>query len=675
MNIGDTLGPYVLVRRIGTGGLGDVWLATGPDGDVALKVVRPDLADRAGFRARLAAEAAAARQAAGPGVVRLLDVETDGPMPYLVMEYLDYPDLAAMVVFRGPLAGTMLETFADSLLEAMARIHRSGIVHRDLKPTNVLVDAEGAAHVLDFGIATGTDLDTDATESMGTVGWRAPEVQRGEPVTVAADVFGWGLLVTYAASGRHPYARDGEADPAALQRNITSGAPNLDGLPDLLRERVRDALSDDVLRRRHTYVPSAFPTHPTEAPDTALPGFVVSVPTTARQRRSGSFVIAGAVVVLFLLIGLVAARRALTNEATTVGADGVVMGIYLTGGRSLDDIPIDRLTHLTYGFLPLTAQGVQPLGADAYRRDVARMATLRSRNGRARMVLGLGGDNAALATASSPDRVTTTARLAVETMRADGFDGIDLDWRSPTPGTSEPQQFVALVLALRSELDRAQPDFKRKLTLGVHVGWLVDDPFNPSAKDQTPPEAADAVDYWEVDADPMRGPWNCTGDASGGGTGFQSPLRPRVGDAFANNGIEPAVEGWRRLGVPSAKIVLMVPFHGRAFVNVPPGPNGDGLGQPCTNTGTSIEDRELSADEIRRAAGGPGPNDHLDVASAAAYRYDATQKVFLTFETPQTIDAKREYASATGLAGLGAWDISQDTTDFSLLRSLCACAK
>jgi GH18 family chitinase len=678
VNSGDLLGRYELVRCVGTGGLGEVWLANGPDGEVAVKVIRAELAERAGFRERLAAEAAAAQQAAGPGVVRLLRVETDGPTPYLVMEYLDHPDLAAMVAFRGPLTGSLLDTFADSLLEAMARIHRAGIVHRDLKPTNVLVDADGSAHVLDFGIATPADPNADnadsaVPESMGTVGWRAPEVQRGEPVTVAADVFGWGLLVAYAATGRHPFARDGGTEPVALQRNIASGAPTLDSLPEPLRNRVRDALADDVLRRRHTYVPSAFPTNPTEAPDTAVPGLTVSAPATPRHRRFGSLVIAGIVAVTFALIALVAVRRASTKAQGPIAAGGVVMGVYLAGGRSLDEVPINRLSHLTYGFLPLTTQGVQPIGPDAFRRDVARLAALRSRNSKARIILGVGGDSATLTEASKPDKVAVTARLAVEAMRSDRFDGIDLDWRTVTAESNESAQFVTLVRALRAELDRVGAAAGRTFTLGVHAGWLVDDPFNPSAKDQTPAEAADAVDYWELDADPMRGPWNCTGDASGGGTGFQSPLRPRAGDAFANNGIEPAVEGWRRLGVPSAKIVLIVPFHGRAFVNVPPGPNGDGIGQPCTNTGTSIEDRELSADEVRRAAGGPGANDHFDTASAAAYRYDPIQKVFVTFESAQSIEAKRAYVQTAGLAGVGAWDLSQDTTDFSLLQSLCAC--
>jgi eukaryotic-like serine/threonine-protein kinase len=762
MQPGMRIGPYTLDRRIGLGGLGDVWLASdgragdGP-GPVALKVIRPEHADRPGFRASLAGEAAAARLAAGPGVVRLLDVSTDGPIAYLVMEYLDHPDLAAAIAFRGPLRGAALDTFSSTLLEAMARIHRVGIVHRDLKPTNVLVEPDGSVHVLDFGIATpASGPSGDSMESAGTVGWRAPEVQRGEPVTVAADVYGWGLLVAYAATGRHPFGTDGTTDPGELQRRMGLAAgPNLSVLPVGQRDRVRDALSTDVVRRRHAYIPTAFPTNPTEAPETALPGSgVASAPASSSSVSRRRVLMGAASVVALLSVGVAVSQRggktsssattrtprttsstsvaagtsttavdtATTIEAglpvveTTVGepsaastvspssvvaspntvplqppsttqpssvstspppvsptGTGVVAGVYLVGGRDIGELPAGVLTHLIYGFVPLTATGVRPIGADAYRRDMTRLAALRVRDPNLHTVLGIGGDAATLVAASSPSSVTASATLAVKAMRADGFDGIDLMWRSPAIGTDEPQRFGALARALRSALDAQAATDARPYTLGVRAGWLVDDPFNLSAKDQTPAEVSEFVDYWEIDSDPMRGPWNCTGDLTTGGTGHQSPLRPRPGDAFVNNGIEPAAEAWRRLGVPARKIVLMVPLHGRAFSDVPPGPNGDGLGQPCRNTGVAIENVELTADQIRRLAGGPGANDHYDAASDAAYRYDSATRVFLTFESAESIAAKRSYAGSQGFAGMGAWDLSQDTSTHTLLSLLCSC--
>jgi eukaryotic-like serine/threonine-protein kinase len=698
MQSGARIGPYLLERRIGIGGLGDVWLARDERGPVALKVIRPEHAARPGFRERLNKEAAAARLAAGPGVVRLLDVSTNGPVAYLVMEYLDHPDLASAISFRGPLRGVALDTFSSTLLEAMARIHRVGIVHRDLKPTNVLVEPNGSVHVLDFGIATPASGDiAESAESAGTVGWRAPEVQRGEAVTVAADVFGWGLLVAYAASGRHTFGTDGVTDPGELQRRIAVAAADLSAVPESQRDRVRDALSGDVVRRRQAYIPTSFPANPTEAPDTALPGAVPvsATPPSAATRRK--LLVGAAGVIAVLSVGAAVSQRNGTSTSaslktappaavTTAPAagpasstlpatprSGVVAGVYLVGGRDIGELPAGVLTHLIYGFVPLTASGVQPIGADAYRRDITRLAALRARDANLHIVLGVGDDSSQLLAASAPNVVSATAKQAVETMRADGFDGIDLLWRSPAIGTDEPKRLGALVRALRSALDAQSAADGGSYTLGVRAGWLVDDPFNVLGKDQTPAELAEFVDFWEVDADPMRGPWNCTGNLDGGGTGHQSPLRPRPGDAFVNNGIEPAVEAWRRLGVPARKIVLMVPLHGRAFSDVPPGPNGDGLGQPCRNTGVAIENVELTTDQIRRLAGGPGPNDRYDAASDAAYRYDPSTRVFLTFETAQSITAKRAYAAAQGFAGLGAWDVSQDTSSYVLLTTVCAC--
>jgi eukaryotic-like serine/threonine-protein kinase len=757
MQPGRMVGPYSLERRIGVGGLGDVWLARDPRGPVALKVIRPEHADRPGFRTRLGEEAATARMAAGPGVVRLLDVSTNGPIAYLVMEYLDHPDLAAALTFRGPLRGAMLETFSSTLLEAMARIHRAGVVHRDLKPTNVLVEPDGSVHVLDFGIATHTSGIVGAVpESAGTVGWRAPEVQRGEAVTVAADVFGWGLLVAYAAAGRHPYGMDGVTDPAELQRRIGAGPPDLSAVPESQRDRVRDALSTDVVRRRHAYIPTAFPANPTEAPETALPGVALVPPGASaaaepsRRRLVAGAAVAAVGVVALLSVGVAVsqrggktsssatARAARTTSSTSAGVSsttldaaaptstaastpssvdptdaseaavppssivaspntvptpvspvtapstnpappasttrlGVIAGVYLVGGRDINELPAGVLTHLIYGFVPLTASGVRPIGADAYRRDVARLAALRARDANVHTVLGLGGDAATLVAASAPGAVAATATAAVKTMRADGFDGLDVLWRLPTIGTDEPLRFVALVRALRAALDKQAAADGRAYTLGVRAGWLVDDPFNISAKDQTPAEVAEFVDFWEIDSDPMRGPWNCTGNVDGGGTGHQSPLRPRPGDAFVNNGVEPAAEAWRRLGVPARKIVLMVPLHGRAFADVPPGPNGDGLGQSCRNTGTAIENVELTTDQLRRLAGGPGANDHYDAASDAAYRYDSATRLFLTYESADSIAAKRAYVTEQGFAGLGAWDVSQDTSTYTLLSLVCTC--
>lgn len=267
-----TLGRYRLGRQLGAGALGTVYLADGPDGPVAVKVIHPQLADIPRFRTRLLREAELARRVAGPGVVRVVDVDAAGAQPYLVTEYLAAPTLHERIRTQGPLAGAALQRFADSLLGALAAVHRAGIVHRDLKPTNVLVADDGSAHVVDFGLAGLADLAPSATEGRGTPQWMAPEVERGEAATVAADVWGWGQLVAYAASGDR-------RDPQAV--------------PEPLRHKVLAAIAPDLDARREAYVPAAFPASALGAvPATDLPA---EQATAARKRKVGAVVAAIAV--------------------------------------------------------------------------------------------------------------------------------------------------------------------------------------------------------------------------------------------------------------------------------------------------------------------------------------------------------------------------------------------
>jgi Protein kinase domain len=251
------VGAYALGEPIGSGGLGTVFAATGPDGAVAVKVLhRPNLAPANGasaaevwenLRTQLAAEIATARHAAGAGVVRILDADLDHDPPYLVMELVAAPNLYERRRRDGPLTGDRLDRFATSLLTAMSHIHLAGIVHGDLKPTNVLVAEDGAAFVVDFGLASravgpspsaqtgqsqgGSEAD-GGPPGRGTPGWRAPEVERGEVPTIASDVYGWGRVVDYAAASN---------------------------LPPTLASKVDAALSSDLARRRAVYVPPAFP--------------------------------------------------------------------------------------------------------------------------------------------------------------------------------------------------------------------------------------------------------------------------------------------------------------------------------------------------------------------------------------------------------------------------------
>jgi len=186
------VGRYRLVARLGAGGMGVVYLAETRDGQpVAVKVLRPELADNPEFRTRFGREVTALTRIQGMCTVRVIEADTEAPKPFLVTEYADGPSLSEYVDARGPLDPQMLYGLATGLAEALTAIHAAGIVHRDLKPSNVLLSQDGPK-VIDFGIAQALDA-TSVTRTgimVGSPGFMAPEQVTGRPGQ-PADVFAW----------------------------------------------------------------------------------------------------------------------------------------------------------------------------------------------------------------------------------------------------------------------------------------------------------------------------------------------------------------------------------------------------------------------------------------------------------------------------------------------------
>ena len=243
-----TLGRYRLLGRIGAGGMGAVYLAETPGRvRVALKVIHPHLAADHTFRTRFAREVISTRRVEGLCTARVLDADVDGPIPYLVTEFIDGPSLAEEVRAHGPLTGERLDALAAGLAEALTAIHGVGLVHRDLKPANVLLATAGPK-VIDFGIAALLD-DTAMTASgvvVGTPTWLAPEQLLDQPVTPALDVFMWGSVVTFAGTANPPFAT---SSPEAYGARVLQAEPNLAGLPAQLAALVTRALAKDPRSR------------------------------------------------------------------------------------------------------------------------------------------------------------------------------------------------------------------------------------------------------------------------------------------------------------------------------------------------------------------------------------------------------------------------------------------
>ncbi|AQZ69654.1 serine/threonine protein kinase [[Actinomadura] parvosata subsp. kistnae] len=243
------IGRYRLLGVLGRGGMGTVHLAEDAAGQrVAIKVINPELSQHEQFRMRFRREADAAQRVRRFCTAAVLEAALDGDQLYVVTEYVPGPNLEEAVRQSGPLRGSSLDALAVSVATALTAIHAAGVVHRDLKPSNVLLSPVGP-RVIDFGIARALDTlggVTGTGEIVGTPRYMAPEVLRGDPVSPACDVFSWGTLVAFAASGRAPFG--GDTLPAIVYQ-VLNTEPNLDAVEPGLRELVAAALRKDPAAR------------------------------------------------------------------------------------------------------------------------------------------------------------------------------------------------------------------------------------------------------------------------------------------------------------------------------------------------------------------------------------------------------------------------------------------
>ncbi|MFE9101871.1 protein kinase domain-containing protein [Actinomadura geliboluensis] len=239
------IGRYRIEAKIGEGGMGAVYLGRDEAGRaVAVKVVRAELAGDRTFLARFHDEAANAQRVASFCTAQVLEHGEDLGLAYLVTEYIDGPSLLEHVAEKGALSPGMLHGVAVGVAAALVAIHSAGLVHRDLKPSNVLLSISGP-RVIDFGIARALDMASAHTRTgqvVGTPGWIAPEQITTQQVTPAVDVFAWGCLVAYAASGRNPF---GQGSFQLLAARAVHADPEVGDLPPALAGLVRAALAKD----------------------------------------------------------------------------------------------------------------------------------------------------------------------------------------------------------------------------------------------------------------------------------------------------------------------------------------------------------------------------------------------------------------------------------------------
>lgn len=327
------VGRYRLTSRIASGGMGEVW--RGRDErlkrDIAVKLLRPEHAESAEFRARLRIEAQSAASVSSDRVVSVYDWgeqrdEHGRWLSFIVMELIDGETVSALLAREGTLAPGCVAALIDDAATALAQAHRRGVIHRDIKPANLLVGPDGRLKVADFGIARAKDATrlTATGTLLGTATYLSPEQVQGRPLTPASDIFSLGVVAYQCLAGRPPFVAEGDI-ATALARLQFSAPPLPVTVPTALADLVTGMLArapelrptaDDILRGGPTVETGAKPTlvirnavvgDPTRVLPTARPGF---------RRRS---IVLATVAILLLVTGLLSLSGAFGHSGTPTG--------------------------------------------------------------------------------------------------------------------------------------------------------------------------------------------------------------------------------------------------------------------------------------------------------------------------------------------------------------------
>jgi tetratricopeptide (TPR) repeat protein/predicted Ser/Thr protein kinase len=256
--IGEQLGAYAIESELGSGGMGTVYRATGPEGVVALKVVHPHLLDSPEALRRFEREAGIGQRIRQKNLVQTLDVGTvtagETTVHYLVMEYVEGQTLKDFLQGLSRIPDHLLFLIADQVLEALVTIHTSGVIHRDLKPENVVITSDHRVLLMDFGLAHSTlpgSTLTRAGEFLGSLTYAAPEqFQDARSVTQPCDIYSLGVVLFELATGVNPFAASEPSE--LLRRKLAAVAPR----PSEYREDI-EPFWDEVITTCLQREPSA----------------------------------------------------------------------------------------------------------------------------------------------------------------------------------------------------------------------------------------------------------------------------------------------------------------------------------------------------------------------------------------------------------------------------------
>ena len=235
---------YRLERKLGSGGMADVWLAEDQElgRRVAVKILHERYASDEQFVERFRREATHAAGLSHPNIVSIFDRGVADGSYYIVMEYIEGRTLKELVVTRGPCPVPVAISYTRQILAALRYAHKNGIIHRDIKPHNVLVDREGRVKVADFGIArAGTSEMTEAGSIVGTAQYLSPEQARGAPVDESSDLYSTGIVLYELLTGTVPFTGETPVEIAMKHLSATPEPPSARRPGDPARPRPRRA--------------------------------------------------------------------------------------------------------------------------------------------------------------------------------------------------------------------------------------------------------------------------------------------------------------------------------------------------------------------------------------------------------------------------------------------------
>lgn len=242
--IGSTIdGRYLVLSKVAHGGMSTVYLATDLrlGRNIALKILHPHLATDEAFIARLGREAQSAASLSHPHVVQIHDHGVGPQHAYLVFEFIDGYTLRDVINENGPLSPRQAMDLFDPIVEGLAAAHNAGLVHRDVKPENVLISRQGWVKIGDFGLSRAVTTSTNTATLLGTVGYIAPELARGQGGDARSDIYSAGIMFYELLTGVQPFRA---AMPVAvvmshIQDEVPAPSLALPGLPPVMDELVR----------------------------------------------------------------------------------------------------------------------------------------------------------------------------------------------------------------------------------------------------------------------------------------------------------------------------------------------------------------------------------------------------------------------------------------------------